>query len=72
MLINDPIMLAIGRLEGKMDAILRGQTRLEDVIDRHDARIRKLEHHKALQIGGAATIGALASLMVNVFWNRQP
>lgn len=68
---NDPIMLAIGRLEGKMDAILRGQHRIETQIDGHDARIRKLEHHRAIQVGGAATIGALASLLVNIFWHRQ-
>jgi len=69
---NDPIMLAIGRLEGKMDAILRGQHRIETQLDAHDGRIRKLEHHRSLQIGGAAAIGALASLLVNVFWHRQP
>jgi len=68
---NDPIMLAIGRLEGKMDAILRGQHRIETQIDGHEARIRKHEHYSAIHVGGAATSGAHDPGLVSIFGHRQ-
>ena len=67
---SENIMLAIGRLEGKMDALIRFNARLEMQLAQHDDRIRKLESHRAHQIGAAAAVSALASTLVSILWNK--
>jgi uncharacterized metal-binding protein YceD (DUF177 family) len=60
------IMLAIGRLEGKVDALLQMQRIQEDQIKIHEARIRDLEHSKSFTMGIAATVGAIVSFSVHL------
>jgi hypothetical protein len=55
------VMLALGRLEGKMDAILQMQRIQEEQIKSHDERIRELEHSRSFIFGMAALVGAVAS-----------
>jgi hypothetical protein len=55
------VMLALGRLEGKMDAILQMQRIQEEQIKSHDQRIRDLEHSRSFILGMAALVGAVAS-----------
>jgi hypothetical protein len=60
------IMLAIGRLEGKVDALLQMQRIQEDQIKIHEERIRDLEHSKSFTMGIAATVGAIVSFSVHL------
>lgn len=55
------MMLAIGRLEGKVDTLIQLQRIQEDQIKSHDERIRELEHSRSFIFGMAALIGAIAS-----------
>lgn len=60
------VMLAIGRLEGKLDSILQMRDEQQQEIREFDKRIRGLEHMKALIIGGAGAVSALTSLVINL------
>jgi uncharacterized metal-binding protein YceD (DUF177 family) len=62
------IMLAIGRLEGKVDALLQMQRIQEDQIKIHEERIRDLEHSKSFTMGIAATVGAIVSFSVHLIF----
>lgn len=58
------IMLAIGRLEGKVDALLQMQRIQEDQIKLHEERIRDLEHSRSFALGIAGVFGAASSLLI--------
>ena len=58
------IMLALGRLEGKVDALIQGQAAQGEKLNKHDERIRALEHYKSWIMGGAAVTRAATSLLV--------
>lgn len=60
------IMLAIGRLEGKVDALLQMQRLQEDQLKNHEGRLRELEHSKSFAVGAAAIIGAVVSAAVSL------
>ncbi len=62
---NDELLIAIGRLEGKMDALLNMQRAQEDQLKQHDERLRLLENHKHYTFGVAAAIGAVASALIS-------
>ena len=62
------IMLAIGRLVGKVDALLQMQRIQEDQIKLHEERIRDLEHSKSFTMGIAATVGAIVSFSVHLLF----
>lgn len=66
------IMLAIGRLEGKVDALLQMQRMQEDQLKNHEGRLRELEHSKSFTMGIAATVGAIASLLTHVLFKLFP
>jgi hypothetical protein len=59
------MMLAIGRLEGKVDTLIQMQRIQEDQIKNHDQRIRELEHSKSFAMGLAAAVGAGVSFALN-------
>jgi hypothetical protein len=61
---NEELYIALGRLEGKVDALLNLQRMQEDQIKSHEDRLRKLEDHKHYVIGVATVIGAGVSLAV--------
>lgn len=62
---NDELFLTLGRLEGKVDALIQMQRMQEDQIKNHEERLRDLEHIRSFSMGLAATIGAGVSLAFN-------
>lgn len=60
---NDELFLTLGRLEGKVDALIQMQRVQEDQIKNHEERLRELEHIRSFSMGLAATIGAGMSLL---------
>ena len=60
------MMLAIGRLEGKVDTLIQMQRIQEDQIKNHEERLRQLEHSRSFTMGMAAAIGAGVSVALNL------
>ncbi len=54
---NDSLERTIGRLEGKVDMILAGQTVTTVALASHDIRISKVERWQNAALGGAAVVG---------------
>ena len=59
---NDELMLALGRLEGKVDSLISRQTVVDEEMRKFDTRLRSVEQSRSWLVGAAASIGALASL----------
>ena len=59
------VMLAIGRLEGKLDSLLQMRLQQQQEIKELDVRVRHLEHAKAIVIGGAGAVSAAVTLIIN-------
>jgi hypothetical protein len=66
---NQNILVALGRLEGKVDALISRQNIVDARIDRHDTRIRELEQSKSWLLGAAGVVGAIASLAAKAIFN---
>lgn len=60
------VLLALGRLEGKVDALIAQEVRTQEDVDRIDQRLRVLEGSKAMIFGACATVGAIASYVVTL------
>mgnify|MGYP003136190208 CR=1 FL=1 len=67
---NEEILLALGRLEGKVDSLITQQAAHNEELARHDTRIRSLEQSKSWLLGAAAAAGAVASFLVNLIGGR--
>jgi TolA-binding protein len=67
---NDEILLAIGRLEGKVDSLLQMQKSHTEELDRHEARIRSLESHRSTVLGAAGVIGGAISFLTSYITHR--
>ena len=67
-MIDNPseILLALGRLEGKVDSLIAQQVRTQEDIDLLDQRVRTLEGSKAWVIGAATVVGATTSFLVKL------
>lgn len=61
---NDNIFLYLGRLEGKVDAILSNQTIMANQLGEHDKRLEKLEHHHSWFLGASAVVASLVATAV--------
>ena len=61
---NDEILLALGRLEGKVDALISRQTILDRELEKSEQRIRAIEQAKSWLVGAAAALGAATSLLI--------
>jgi|TARA_Y100001973_G_C5201786_1_gene338354 hypothetical protein len=61
---NEEILVALGRLEGKMDALITRQSLVDEELSRQEKRIRTLEQSKSWVLGAAAMVGAAVSLLV--------
>lgn len=59
------VMLAIGRLEGKLDSLLQMRQQQQQEIKDIDARLRGLESAKSLVIGGAGVVSGAVTLLLN-------
>tara|TARA_Y100001937_G_scaffold53497_1_gene73762 strand:- start:5064 stop:5273 length:210 start_codon:yes stop_codon:yes gene_type:complete len=62
---DNEILIALGRLEGKVDALITRQAVHDEELDRHDKRLRDLEQSKAWLLGASAAAGALAAFVMN-------
>lgn len=62
---QDDLLLAIGRLEGKVDSILATMTHHGEELDQLDHRLRRLEQSKSWMLGAAAVAGAISSFFLN-------
>ena len=58
---NDELMLALGRLEGKVDSLIRRQSVLDEEMRKFDTRLRSVEQSRSWLVGASAAIGAFAS-----------
>ena len=63
---NEELLLALGRLEGKVDSLIATQRAQDDTLGHHDKRIRNLENSRSIMLGGAAVIGALSSYLLKM------
>ena len=61
---SNQIMLALGRLEGKVDAMLTKQKSQDETLEEHDRRIRILEQSRSWLLGASAIIGASVSFLM--------
>jgi len=59
------ILLALGRLEGKVESLLHMQRSHAEDMDRLDKRVRVLEQGRAALLGGAAVIGSIAATIIS-------
>ena len=59
------ILMALGRLEGKMESLLHMQRNHDEELGRLDKRLRIVEQGKSALFGGAAVIGAIAAAFVS-------
>jgi hypothetical protein len=60
---NEEILLALGRLEGKVDAMMTSLRLQEQELKNLDKRIRELEQSRAWMLGAAAIISLLAGMI---------
>lgn len=61
--IDHEVMLAIGRLEGKLDALIQQRMEERRELRSIEVRVRTLESSKAFIIGGAGALSALVSIL---------
>ena len=61
---NEEILVALGRLEGKVDALITRQALIDEQMGRQEKRIRTLEQSRSWILGAAAMVGAAVSLLV--------
>jgi len=62
---DNEILIALGRLEGKVDALIARQAVHDEELDRHDQRLRDLEQSKSWFLGAAGIIGAVSAFIMN-------
>ena len=60
---NEELLLALGRLEGKVDSLITSLAVHDEELQRLDHRIRQLEQSRSWMLGAAAVIGAAVSFL---------
>jgi len=60
---NEELLLALGRLEGKVDSLITRQAVHDEQLERIDIRVRTLENSRSWLMGASAAIGASVSLL---------
>lgn len=63
---NEELLVALGRLEGKVDSLIATQRAQNETLNTHDKRIRMLENSRSLMMGAAAVIGALSAQLLSL------
>lgn len=61
---NEEVLIALGRLEGKVDAMMVSMRAQEQELKALDKRIRELENSRAWMLGAAAVIAMISGLVV--------
>ena len=59
------ILLALGRLEGKVESLITMQRAHDEELNHLDKRVRLLEQGKAALLGGAAVVGSIAATFIS-------
>ena len=59
------ILIALGRLEGKVESLISMQQHHNEELGRLDKRMRTLEQGKSALMGAAAAVGGSASFAVS-------
>ena len=60
---NEELLLALGRLEGKVDSLITRQAVHDEQLGRMDKRLRNLENSRSWLMGASAAIGASVSML---------
>ena len=68
---NEELLLALRRLEGKVDSLITSLAVHDEELQRLENRIRHLENSRSWMLGAAAVIGAVASFLLQ-FINMDP
>ena len=63
---NEEILIALGRLEGKVDAVMTSLRIQQEELKELDIRVRELEQSKAWLLGAAAVISFVSGLVVKL------
>lgn len=63
---NEEILLALGRLEGKVDAMMSSLRVQEQELKTLEKRIRELEQSRAWMLGAAGVIAAISGFIVKL------
>jgi hypothetical protein len=61
------LLLSLGRLEGKMDALIAITNAHNELIQKHDDRLRELENSRSALIGAVAILSTAISAAVAWF-----
>jgi len=65
---TSPLMLLIGRMDGKLDALLTADKKQDARIDALDVRLSALERWRAAQVAITGLLSGAASFAVEHFW----
>ena len=68
---DNEILIALGRLEGKVDCLITRQAIHDEELDRHDARIRDLEQSKSWVLGAVAVVASAVTLTINYIGGKH-
>ena len=61
---DSDLLLSLGRLEGKMDALIAITNAHNELIQKHDERLRELETSRSALIGAVAILSTAISAAV--------
>ena len=64
---SNELLLSLGRLEGKMDALISITSQHNEMIQKHDERLRELETSRSALIGAVAILSTAISAAVAYF-----
>lgn len=60
---NEELMMALGRLEGKVDSLITRQALHDQEMDKFDQRLRSIENSRSWLVGAAAVFGACGAFV---------
>ena len=63
--VDNEILIALGRLEGKVDSLITRQAIHDEELNRHDTRLRHLEQSRSWLLGATAAMAAIVSIVIN-------
>lgn len=61
---NTELLLALGRLEGKVDALITAESMHNATATKHDDRLRQLEQSRSALVGAVAILSTAISALV--------
>jgi hypothetical protein len=59
------ILIALGRLEGKVESLIHLQRSHAEDLDHLDKRVRTLEQSRSALLGAAGIVGAIAGTLIS-------